>query len=317
MLIHAIKIIFKYLILVSILVLLLNYIPDNAIVITDQAIIIIIIIGTFIILDYMCMTTGESSVSKKQHKIQNNKCGCADTNSTTCGCKGQCGTDDCSCDDNCNCSCKTREQFDNNTMRIILTDNGAPASLKSDITNAVNMVTAAHAANTANNTVNTATTANPAAATNTSNTVNTANTSNKTAKRTQPATDNNLSNPVRPVKTYNTVAEPDDTNNDSDEHDEMKYDQIGAQMHQPLGTYDNTFTNDFDHGYTILNTDKWSVPMQQPPVCITEQKCPVCPSVTNGRMTDLKEWYSSKPKQDISIPYAQNILNGSGSNRKK
>ena len=43
----------------------------------------------------------------------------------------------------------------------------------------------------------------------------------------------------------------------------------------------------------ILNTDKWRVPEQRPPVCISEgSDCAVCSTNTTGYPLNLKEWDS-------------------------
>jgi hypothetical protein len=94
------------------------------------------------------------------------------------------------------------------------------------------------------------------------------------------------------------------------ETSEMKYTELPPEMHQPLGTYDNTFTNDFDHGYTYLNTDKWSVPMRRPPVCIQEKECPVCPTFTTGTNMELKDFpMTVNYPEKINVNYIQDKMN--------
>jgi hypothetical protein len=92
---------------------------------------------------------------------------------------------------------------------------------------------------------------------------------------------------------------------------QMKYTEFPPEMHQPLGTYDNTFTNDFNHGYTLLNTDKWAVPMKRPPVCIQEKECPVCPtSATMGYYMSVTDFpMEFKMPEKINTQYVANILN--------
>lgn len=92
---------------------------------------------------------------------------------------------------------------------------------------------------------------------------------------------------------------------------EMKYSQLPKGFHEPLGSYDATFNNKFEHGYTYLHTDKWQLPEKRPPVCVTQKKCPICPSITSGYPLNLKEWNSSRNvmKDNISLEYTKDILN--------
>lgn len=62
----------------------------------------------------------------------------------------------------------------------------------------------------------------------------------------------------------------------------------------PLGQNGNGFTNEWDHDYLLLNTDKWAPALKPPPVCKTEQKCPVCPSLTSGYPLMLRDFDSSR-----------------------
>jgi hypothetical protein len=94
------------------------------------------------------------------------------------------------------------------------------------------------------------------------------------------------------------------------ETSDMKYTELPPDMHEPLGTYDDTFTNDFDHGYTYLNTDKWSVPMRRPPVCIQEKQCPVCPTFATGTKMELKDFPTTiNYAEPINVPYVQEQMN--------
>jgi hypothetical protein len=98
-----------------------------------------------------------------------------------------------------------------------------------------------------------------------------------------------------------------------EEVNEMKYTEFDQQMHKPLGEYDNTVTNKFEYGYAYLNTDKWTVPMKRPPVCIPpENPCPICPVMTSGYPINLKEFNSAlriTPVDNINIKYIKEVLN--------
>jgi hypothetical protein len=93
---------------------------------------------------------------------------------------------------------------------------------------------------------------------------------------------------------------------------DMRFNQQDPALMQPLGTYDKTFTNKWDHGFTYLSTDRWAPPRAQPPVCKTEKQCPVCPSTTNGYPINLMEFDSSRKvlgPDNISVDYIKERLN--------
>jgi hypothetical protein len=62
----------------------------------------------------------------------------------------------------------------------------------------------------------------------------------------------------------------------------------------PLGQNGNGLTNEWDHDYILLNTDKWAPALKPAPVCKTEQKCPVCPNLTTGYPLMLRDFDSSR-----------------------
>ena len=98
-----------------------------------------------------------------------------------------------------------------------------------------------------------------------------------------------------------------------EEVNEMKYTEYDPEMHKPLGESDGTVSNKFEYGYSYLNTDKWSVPMKRPPVCIPpENPCPVCPVMTSGYPVYLKEFNSTlriSPADKINVNYVKEVLN--------
>ena len=94
---------------------------------------------------------------------------------------------------------------------------------------------------------------------------------------------------------------------------DMKYSQLGRSMHEPLGKYNKDFSNNFEYGYSYLNTDKWSVPMYRPPVCKSDESCKVCSSNTTGYPVDVKEWHSSSkilPPDNINLEYINKLNEG-------
>ena len=81
---------------------------------------------------------------------------------------------------------------------------------------------------------------------------------------------------------------------EGEEWNESRYTELPEEMTKPLGSYDDTMTNKWNHGYTYLNTDKWSVPMVRPPVCINTTPCNVCPSNTSGYPVNLMDFDNSR-----------------------
>jgi hypothetical protein len=67
-----------------------------------------------------------------------------------------------------------------------------------------------------------------------------------------------------------------------------------SQLLKPLGENGNGFTNEWDHDYILLNTDKWGPALNPPPVCKTEKTCPVCPNMTTGYPLMVRDFDSSR-----------------------
>lgn len=82
--------------------------------------------------------------------------------------------------------------------------------------------------------------------------------------------------------------------NSDEDWNESRYTELPEEMTKPLGSYDDTMTNKWNHGYTYLSTDKWSVPMVRPPVCINTTPCNVCPSNTSGYPVNLMDFDNSR-----------------------
>ena len=94
---------------------------------------------------------------------------------------------------------------------------------------------------------------------------------------------------------------------------EMKYSQLDPNMHKPLGEHTNDFSNSFEYGYSYLNTNKWSVPINNPTACKTNDNCKVCASNTTGYPVNLKEWNSSRkimPPDNINMEYINKLNQG-------
>lgn len=68
----------------------------------------------------------------------------------------------------------------------------------------------------------------------------------------------------------------------------------------------------YEYGYSFLPPEKWYPVPPNPPICVTEKKCPVCPVTTTGTPVDMKEWNDSRritPGDVINIDYAKDKLN--------
>ena len=80
--------------------------------------------------------------------------------------------------------------------------------------------------------------------------------------------------------------------------------------HVPMGDFVNT--GNFEYGYSFLPPDKWYPQPPFPPVCVTSNRCSVCPVYTSGAPTDIKEWNSSRrvtPPDNIKTEYITQKLN--------
>jgi hypothetical protein len=70
------------------------------------------------------------------------------------------------------------------------------------------------------------------------------------------------------------------------------YNELPSDFYRPIG---DKIANEWGNEYSILNTDKWQVPMPRPPVCIsTTAPCPVCPSESSSSSINLKEWDNAR-----------------------
>jgi hypothetical protein len=73
-----------------------------------------------------------------------------------------------------------------------------------------------------------------------------------------------------------------------------------------------TNTGTFEAGYSFLPPEKWYPTPQNPPVCVVEKQCPVCPVYTEGTNIDLKYWDDSRritPPDNINTKYIEEKLN--------
>jgi hypothetical protein len=91
---------------------------------------------------------------------------------------------------------------------------------------------------------------------------------------------------------------------------DMIYNQLDVSMLQSLGTYDNSFTNKWDKGYTYLDTTKWAVPKVHlpPPPNMNN----ILSSLTPGYPINVLEFDNSKKvlgSDNINLQYIKEKLN--------
>jgi hypothetical protein len=86
--------------------------------------------------------------------------------------------------------------------------------------------------------------------------------------------------------------------NSVEKQSEYTYGNLPPDYYKSLG---NTEISKWDDGYTILNTDKWQVPMPRPPVCINNSPCKVCPNNDDSYPVQLSQWDNSRKVSNIEI----------------
>lgn len=80
--------------------------------------------------------------------------------------------------------------------------------------------------------------------------------------------------------------------------------------HLPLS--DTYKPSDWEYGDSFLPPEKWYPTPPFPPVCVSEKRCPVCPTYTTGTPVDVKEWDSSRritQPDGINTQYIKEKLN--------
>lgn len=71
-------------------------------------------------------------------------------------------------------------------------------------------------------------------------------------------------------------------------------------------------SHDYEYGYNFLPPEKWFPTPTRPPVCVTEKRSPIMPSLTNGAPVDVKEFHSSRritPPDMINVNIINDKLN--------
>ena len=76
------------------------------------------------------------------------------------------------------------------------------------------------------------------------------------------------------------------------------YNELSQDFYKPIG---DKIANEWQNDYAILNTDKWTVPMKQPPVCINSTPCKVCDFDMGSNYIPLKNWDNSRYVSNYKI----------------
>ena len=93
-------------------------------------------------------------------------------------------------------------------------------------------------------------------------------------------------------------SKPKDVSKVTDKTDH-KFNELPSEFYSPMG---DKIANDWDNQYTILNTNRWQVPMARPPLCINTNPCKVCPTDTNYLpIVTTKDWDESRKVTNVKI----------------
>jgi hypothetical protein len=85
----------------------------------------------------------------------------------------------------------------------------------------------------------------------------------------------------------------------SDSKTDHKFDELPSEFYSPMG---GDIANKWDNNYTLLDTNRWQVPMPRPPVCINTAPCKVCPTESGYfPVVTTKEWDQSRKVTDTKI----------------
>lgn len=101
--------------------------------------------------------------------------------------------------------------------------------------------------------------------------------------------------------------------------------QVGSRAHDGVLQNEMMFTDyntlqvpqnypysEDDYGWNFLPPKDWYPKPPNPPICVSEKQCPVCPVYTNGTNIDLKMWNQARritPPDRINTDYVKMKLN--------
>jgi hypothetical protein len=74
-------------------------------------------------------------------------------------------------------------------------------------------------------------------------------------------------------------------------NNDLRYDELPVNKTKSIG---DQISTEWDNEYTLLNTDKWTVPQYRPPVCVVTNNVDPLPNNDPGYPMALKEWDNSR-----------------------
>jgi len=77
----------------------------------------------------------------------------------------------------------------------------------------------------------------------------------------------------------------------SNSNNDLRYDELPVNKTKSIG---DQISTEWDNEYTLLNTDKWTVPQYRPPVCVKTNNVDPLPTNEPGYPLALKEWDNSR-----------------------
>jgi len=110
---------------------------------------------------------------------------------------------------------------------------------------------------------------------------------------------------IKHLERLKLISKPKNKNQKVDsrvKNSEYDYNELPPDFYKPLGSKELSL---WDNQYTILNTDKWKVPMPKPPVCVNNTPCNVCPNDDpigySSYPLNLKEWENARKFTNMTV----------------
>jgi len=118
----------------------------------------------------------------------------------------------------------------------------------------------------------------------------------------------------------NKIDDDEYENSDLDEETDIPYSQLSAEHYERMGITNNPNRKSHrdpkykgTYGDWFIPPEEWYPPCTRPPVCVTNNGCPVQPVYTDGTHIDLREYDNSRRitnPENISIPYIKKLNGG-------
>ena len=100
--------------------------------------------------------------------------------------------------------------------------------------------------------------------------------------------------------------------NKYDMHSDMNYSIYSESQTEPLGKFSKDFTNNFDHGFSYLQTDKWKPPEYDNTVCKIEKNVTIVKKIMKDIPLMLANGTIQEkilPRDNINVKYIEDKLN--------